>query len=233
MKELIVLFEDENIIVCQKPVGVHSEEKDGSVDMVKLIREHKTKNKEDSYVGVVHRLDVATGGVILYAKNKKTAAKYSAIVGDKDKFIKEYYAVIHGEIQENKGTMEDFLFKDSRKNKSYVVKKMRNGVKKASLEYELADTVCYNGKSISLVKIKLHTGRTHQIRVQFSSRGFPLLGDGKYGSKDNRCETALWAYKLTTEVSSSKNSKEVKEFVSYPDLSGYPWNLFEEYLKGN
>ena len=233
MKELIVLFEDKNIIVCEKPVGVHSEEKDGSLDMLKLIREHKTKNGEDTYVGIVHRLDVTTGGVVLYAKNKKTAAKYSAVVGDKEKFKKEYYAVIHGEIQENKGIMEDFLFKDSRKNKSFVVKKMRNGVKKASLEYELVDTVSYNEKTISLVRIKLHTGRTHQIRVQFSSRGFPLLGDGKYGSKDNKCETALWAYKLTTEVNTLKNTHEEKEFVSYPDLSNYPWNLFKDYLKGN
>lgn len=233
MEELNVLFEDKNIIVCEKPVGVHSEEKDGSLDMIKLIREHKIKNGEDVYVGVVHRLDVLTGGVVLYAKNKKTAAKYCAVVGDKDKFKKEYYAVIHGKIQENKGIMEDFLFKDSRKNKSFVVKKMRNGVKKASLEYELVDTVSYNEKTISLVRIKLHTGRTHQIRVQFSSRGFPLLGDGKYGSKDNKCETALWAYKLTTEVNTLKNSPEKKEFVSYPDLSKYPWNLFEDLLRGN
>ena len=233
MKELNVLFEDKNIIVCEKTVGVHSEEKDDSLDMVKLIREHKTKNGEDTYVGVVHRLDVTTGGVILYAKNKKTAAFYSAIVSDKEKFTKEYYAVIHGKPEENRSVLEDFLFKDGRKNKSYVVKKMRNGVKKASLEYEIKDTVNYKGKIISLVKIKLHTGRTHQIRVQFSSRGFPLLGDGKYGSKDNRCDTALWAYKLTTKVSSVKKSDEIKEFVSYPDLSKYPWNLFEDFLKGN
>ncbi len=232
MKKLNVLFEDKNIIVCEKPVGVHSEEKEGCLSMPKLIREHKIHNGEDSYVGVVHRLDVTTGGVILYAKNKKAAAFYSAIVGDKEKFTKEYYAVIHGKPEENEAVLEDFLFKDSRKNKSFVVKKMRNGVKRASLEYELVSTASADEKIFSLIKIKLHTGRTHQIRVQFSSRGFSLVGDGKYGSKDNGCEAALWAYKLTADKFSSKNAGEKDEFVSYPDFSLYPWYLFEAVLKG-
>ncbi len=232
MEKLNILFEDKNIIVCEKPVGAHSEEKDGAFSMVSLIREHKIHNGEDLYVGVVHRLDVTTGGVILYAKNKKSAALYSAIVGDKENFTKEYYAIIHGEMAEKKAVLKDFLFKDSKKNKSFVVKKMRNGVKEASLEYELLSTVKVNENPFSLVRIKLHTGRTHQIRVQFSSRGFPLVGDGKYGSRDNGCEASLWAYKLTAKKVFSKDKNKKDEFVSLPDFSLYPWNLFEDTLKG-
>ena len=228
MENTTVIYEDKNIIVCEKNTGIHSEEKENADNMVDFIREHKKKNGEDTYVGIVHRLDVSTGGVILYAKNKKAAALYSAIVTDKDKFSKEYYAVVHNEPENKKGILVDFLFKDSKKNKSFVVKKQRKGVKEASLEYEVADTFESENKKLSLLKIKLHTGRTHQIRVQFSHIGCPLVGDGKYGSKDNKCDTSLWAYKLTVE---NPFTKKTDVFSSMPDFSEYPWNLFD--MKGN
>jgi len=224
---LEILFENKDIIVCEKNIGVHSEEKENSENMVSFIKEHKSHNGEDEYVGVIHRLDCTTGGVILYAKNKKAAAGYSSIVADKEKFTKEYLAVVHGNINEKSGVMTDFLFKDSKKNKSFVVKKMRKGVKEASLEYEVLDCLSLENNIFSLVKIKLHTGRTHQIRVQFSSRGNPLVGDGKYGSRDNGCEAALWAYRLTVQNPFSKKSDS---YISLPDFSSYPWKLFD--LKG-
>ncbi len=227
MENTTVLYEDKNIIVCEKNIGVHSEEKENADNMVSFIRERKEKNGEDSYVGIVHRLDVSTGGVILYAKTKKAATLYSAVVTDKEKFLKEYLAVVHGVPENKKGTLVNFLFKDSTKNKSYVVKKQRKGVKEASLEYEVIDTVESENKTFSLLKIRLHTGRTHQIRVQFSHIACPLVGDGKYGSKDNRCDISLWAYRLTVE---NPLTKKTNIYSSLPDFSSYPWNLFD--MKG-
>ena len=123
---------------------------------------------------------------MIYALSKEGAAALSKIM-ESGGFSKEYLAVVHGECPEE-GTMEDLLFKDSKLNKSFVVKRERKGVKKASLEYT---RVSYDGEK-SLVRIKLHTGRSHQIRVQFSSRKMPLYGDGKYGGSDN-CNIALWS----------------------------------------
>ncbi len=220
-----ILFEDKNIFVCEKPVGVLCEEKENTKNMVDFLKNHKKENNEDDYIGVIHRLDVNTGGVIVYAKNKKAAAVFSSLVSDKDRFTKEYLAVIHGCPEEKTGVFKDYIFKDSKKNKSFLVNRLRKGVKDASLEYEVISTT----DNMSLVKIKLHTGRTHQIRVQFSGRKLSLVGDGKYGSKDNRCETALWAYKLMLENPFSKEG-ERKAFVSKPDFSLYPWNLFD--MKG-
>ena len=121
-------------------------------------------------------------------------------MGSEHTIDKVYLAVVEGNPAEDRGVYEDLLFKDSRKNKSFVVKRLRKGVKKASLEYEVMDTAKAHGKILTLVKIKLHTGRTHQIRVQFSSRKMPLCGDGKYGSKDNRCTVALWSHCISLQL---------------------------------
>ena len=137
-------------------------------------------------------------------------------------FSKEYLAVIKGIPTENEGVYKDFLFKDSSKNKSFVVKRARKGVKEASLEYRLLDS----HDDISLVFVKLHTGRTHQIRVQFASRKTPLLGDGKYGSRDNRCDTALWSCRLSFVHPVTNKSVSC---VSMPPEE-YPWNLFTEII---
>ena len=130
---------------------------------------------------------------------------------------KTYLAVAEGIPAEQEGRFEDLLFKDSRKNKSYVVKRERKGVRKVSLDYRVLAEA--DGKS--LVKVRLNTGRSHQIRVQFASRKMPLAGDGKYGSRDNRCTVALWS----AEIEFSFN-KEKYTFESKPDFAAYPWNLF-------
>lgn len=205
-----ILFENEDFIVCIKPVGIASQN-DKSEDMVKLL-----SFQTGSDIFPVHRLDTAVGGTMVFAKNSRTAASLSKQITE-GSFKKKYLAVIDGIPKDNYAILEDLLFKDSSKNKSYVVKRERKGVKKAKLEYNVLATA---DKS-SLIEVLLHTGRSHQIRVQFASRKMPLIGDGKYGSKDNRCSVALWSY----EVSFIYNS-DILAFMSKPDEQSYPWNLF-------
>lgn len=186
-----ILFEDENIIVCEKPPFVSSQKSDKD-NMVTLLQ-NALSLIEEPYV--VHRLDTAVSGLMVYAKNKKTASDLSEQIA-KNEFKKTYLCIVHSKPENKSGTFEDFLFKDSKKNKSFVVKRERKGVKKAVLNYELIDTKTLNDKTLSLVKVNLVTGRTHQIRVQFSSRKMPLYGDGKYGASDNS-NIALFSSELS------------------------------------
>lgn len=205
-----ILFENNDFVACVKPVGVASQN-DKSQDMVKLLSQQL-----NSPVFPVHRLDTAVGGTMVFAKNQKAAAKLSEQVRD-GTFRKKYLAVVSGRPEADSGVLEDLLFKDSSKNKSYVVKRERKGVKKAKLEYEL---VSY-AEDMSLLRILLYTGRSHQIRVQFASRKTPLIGDGKYGNRDNRCSVALWSNEITFKW----DCKNII-FSSYPDNKQFPWNLF-------
>ena len=205
-----ILFNNSDYVVCVKPVGVQSQNS-GTEDMVKLLSEQL---KCDIFP--VHRLDTAVGGTMVFAKNSDCAAHLSRQIENKT-FKKIYLAVLDGVPEKDSDVLTDLLFKDSRKNKTYVVKRERKGVKKASLEYAIIEK---NGEK-SLVRVLLHTGRTHQIRVQFSSRRLPLAGDGKYGSKDNRCSTALWSESVSFEYGG-----EPVKYISSPDCNFYPWNLF-------
>lgn len=209
-----VLFEDKNLIVLIKPVGVSSE--DG---MISLLREYF--GDPNAYVGIIHRLDTAVSGVMVYAKTKIAAADLSRQIQD-GVFIKKYLAVVSGSPEKNNGRYEDLLFKDSSKNKSFVVKRERKGVKKASLSYDVLGEHQLDNGNISLVKIQLHTGRTHQIRVQFSSRKMPLLGDKKYGSRID-CPIALFSHSLTFMHPITK--KEM-HFKALPQ-SIFPFNKFK------
>lgn len=205
-----ILFENKDFLACIKPVGIASQN-DGAEDMVKIL---SAQTGFDIFP--VHRLDTAVGGTMVFAKNSKTAALLSKQISD-GSFKKKYLAVINGVPEENSAVLEDLLFKDSSKNKSYVVKRERKGVKKAKLEYKVLES----NDETALIEVLLYTGRSHQIRVQFASRRMPLIGDGKYGSKDNRCSVALWSH----EVSFVYNSDKIT-FVSNPDKCLYPWNLF-------
>ncbi len=175
-----ILYSDKNIIVCIKPVGVDSE-----TGLPELI-----KSELEGDVFTVHRLDKNVGGVMVYARNHQTAATLSRIIQE-GSMIKEYVACVNG-ITPESGVFEDLLFKDSQKNKVFVVKRMRKGVKKAELEY-----VRLTSSDPSIVRIRLHTGRSHQIRVQFASRGYPLIGDRKYGSRDEKTAPMLYSCKIT------------------------------------
>ena len=171
-----ILFEDKHIVVCIKPVGVDSE--------------HEVPALLGGEIYTVHRLDKNVGGVMVYAKTKAAAAALSKAIQD-GTMIKEYVALVNGTPPE-KDDWTDLLFKDSSKNKVFVVKKERKGVKKARLEFSrLTNT------DPALVRIRLHTGRSHQIRVQFSSRGFPLVGDHKYGSRDGATAPMLFSCQIS------------------------------------
>ena len=171
-----ILYSDKDLAVCLKPVGLDSEHELPAAIAAELGGE----------VFPIHRLDKNVGGVMVYARSKKAAAALSKAVQD-GSLVKEYVALVHGTPPEN-GDWEDLLFKDSSKNKVFVVKKERKGVKKARLEFRRLS----EGET-SPVRIRLHTGRSHQIRVQFSSRGFPLLGDHKYGARDERTAPMLFS----------------------------------------
>lgn len=210
-----VLFEDNEIIVLVKPVGVPSEDtKDGEKGILSLINQEIYNGQ----IYLLHRLDRNVGGVMAFAKTKKSAASLSTQIQD-NTFKKTYLTVVDGIIEDEQGIYKDLLFKDSSKNRSYVVKRMRKGVKEASLEY----VVLSEAENKSLVKVTLHTGRTHQIRVQFSSRKTPLTGDIKYGSKDRNSDIALFSHSISFI---HPVTNELLTFTDFPTKINYPWNLF-------
>ena len=175
-----ILYQDKDIVVCIKPVGLDSE---------KALPD-ALKEQLGGEIFTLHRLDQNVGGVMVYARTKQAAAQLSKAIQD-GTMIKEYVALVHG-TPPDEGDWEDLLFKDSRKNKVFVVNRERNGVKKARLTYHLLSP----GEH-SLVRIRLYTGRSHQIRVQFASRGFPLVGDHKYGAKDDCKNPMLFSCCIT------------------------------------
>ena len=184
--DLSVLYEDSHLLALIKPAGVASEG-DG---MPRLVGEYLRDNGvgDAPYVGVVHRLDRDVSGVMVFAKSEKAAAALSGMIARRE-FTKEYLAVVTGET-DPAGEMQDLLYHDKGHNKTFVVKRQRRGVRDASLDYRTLATRSGN----SLVHVSLHTGRTHQIRVQFSSRKHPLLGDGKYGG--GKGKIALFSHKI-------------------------------------
>lgn len=180
---MTILHEDNQITVLVKPIGVSSEEAQDGKSVPALLRSRW--GRADAYVGVVHRLDTGVGGVMVYARTPHAAAELSRQVQERA-FEKEYRCICAGIPEPQKGEMRDFLFKDSRKGKVFPVKGARRGAKEALLDYEVIQTGALSGGEdmpVSLCRVILHTGRTHQVRVQFASRRHPLLGDGKYGSR--------------------------------------------------
>ena len=210
-----ILYEDNQIIVCLKPAGVLSQNGEGE-NMISLLNEHFLHNGEKCGAYPVHRLDRETAGVMVFAKNAKSAAVLSKQI-EQNTVKKRYYAVIKGVPEEKSGILKDLLFRDKQKNKSFTVKRMRKGVREASLEYVV---IGENG-GFSMVEILLHTGRTHQIRVQFSSRKMPLSGDGRYGGGSGNL--ALFAHTLEF---SHPVSGEKMVFSDKPDMTAEPWNMF-------
>ena len=218
-----ILFKNKDFMACVKPQGIPSQpDPSGCVDMTALLSEELIKNGEKSDIFVVHRLDRSTGGLIIYARNKEAAAAFSRLVAEKDGFQKEYLAVISGRPENESGNMTDYLFKDSAQKKAFVVKSERKGAKLASLDFKTLQTISEGDKIFSLLRITLNTGRFHQIRAQLSSRGMPIYGDGKYGSREKAPNFALWASKIAF-IYKGKSY----EFESAPDLSQKPWSLFE------
>ena len=175
-----ILYSDMEIVVCVKPVGLDSE-----VQMPAALKEALGGD-----IFPLHRLDKNVGGLMVYARTKAAAAALSRVIQEGG-MVKEDVALVHGTPPES-GDWEDLLWKDSKKNKVFVVKRMRGGVKQARLEF-----VRLSAGEESLVRIRLHTGRSHQIRVQFASRGYPLVGDHKYGARDSSPAPMLFSCKLS------------------------------------
>lgn len=190
-RTLKLYYKDEYIIVCEKDSGLLSEG-EGKDCMPYLLAQELIEKGERSDIFTVHRLDRETSGIMVYARTKESAAALSKAITE-EKFEKEYIADIHGTPESSSGRMEDLLFYDRTKNRSYTVKRMRKGVKDAALEYRVLSSE--NG--ISRVRVKLLTGRTHQIRVQFASRKMSLVGDRRYGAPDTKRPLALRACMLS------------------------------------
>lgn len=224
MENLKVLYEDNHIIVVEKPVNIPSQgDKTGDEDMLTIIKKYlkeKYNKPGDVYLGLVHRLDRPTGGVMVFAKTSKAASRLSEQVREKQ-MHKKYLCIVDGKMEHEKGTMEDYLLKNERTNTSRVVPKGTKNSKEAVLDYEV---VKYNEEiNMSVVKVDLHTGRHHQIRVQFASRGHSLSGDQKYGTRGRGKQLALWAYYLSF-IHPTK--KENVEFEDFPLKTG-SWKILE------
>lgn len=224
MDNVNVIYEDNHIIVVEKPVNIPSQgDKTGDIDMLTIIKEYLKKkyNKPGNvYLGLVHRLDRPVGGVMVFAKTSKAAARLSEEVREKI-FKKTYLVIVNGKFSKTKGILEDYLLKNEKKNMSKVVKEGTKNSKLAKLDYEVLK---YNEETnLSVLKINLHTGRHHQIRVQLSSRDHSIYGDQKYGGRGHGKQIALWAYKLQIV---HPISKQTMEFVSIPKQEG-SWKILE------
>lgn len=216
-EEIRILYEDDDTLVIDKPSGFLSEASETAPSVVNALLSHG----KDGFLSPITRLDREVSGVMLLAKHKKSAAHYTALLADRDLFKKEYLVVAKGSMEEKQGELCDLLFKDSSKNKSYVVSRMRRGVKEASLSYRMLAEKEIEGMPLSLVHIVLHTGRTHQIRVQLSSRRHPLVGDRKYGG-DTSLPMGLVSYRLTFKTLKGKSLTLVAD-----TKERLPFSLFE------
>lgn len=218
MQKLKVIYEDNHIIVVEKTPNIPSQsDKTGDIDMLTIVKQYikeKYNKPGNVYLGLVHRLDRPVGGIMIFAKTSKAAGRLSEQIRNKT-FKKKYLAVVDGKIEKTSGVLEDYLYKDERNNMSKVVSKDKKNAKLAKLDYEV---ITYNEvKKLSLVKINLHTGRHHQIRVQLSHFGHSIFGDQKYGTRGQGKQIALWAYELKIQ---HPISKEEITFKDLPETNG-------------
>ena len=214
-----VLYADQNLILVTKPAGMPSQpDPGGQPDLLSALQ------KEHPTASLIHRLDTPTGGVMVFGLTPKATAKLCSLVQDHALFRKEYLAVLSAPPAEACGCMKDLLFHDKTRNKAFVTDGKRKGSKEAVLDHT---TVCTLPDGHTLVRVLLHTGRTHQIRVQFASRGLPLVGDGKYGSREKAPYIGLWAYRLT--FPHPITGREITA-TAKPDTALFPWNLFDDLI---
>lgn len=225
MEDLKILYEDNQIIIVEKPVNIPSQsDKTGDIDLLTMIKQYikeKYHKQGEVYIGLIHRLDRPVGGVMVYARTSKSAARLSEQVRNKT-FSKKYIAIVDGKFEQQNGILEDYLLKNEKTNLSKVVKENTKNSKYAKLEYEVLK---YNKEiNLSVVKIYLHTGRHHQIRVQMANNGHSIYGDQKYGTRGKGKQIALWANELTLV---HPTTKEQLTFVSEPEKNG-TWRILED-----
>ena len=218
--DLQILYSDQDLLLCRKPAGIPSQPDPSNQSdlLTTLSASYKT-------VRLIHRLDTPTGGIMVFGLSPKAVAKLCTLVQDHEQFQKEYLAILSKPPAEDQGKLRDFLYHDKRSNKSFVTDKGRKGSKEAVLDYRV---LAKAEDGHTLVLVHLHTGRTHQIRVQFASRGLPLTGDGKYGSREKCPYIGLWAYRLTFPHPISEKNISAS---AVPDETRIPWCYFTECLK--
>lgn len=221
VKDLQILHEDNHVIVVVKPQNVPSQaDSSHDKDMLTLVKEYvkrKYDKKGEAFIGLVHRLDRPTGGVMVFAKTSKAASRLSESIREGD-LEKTYLAVVNGSLPENEGTLVNYLKKNSITNVVYTVPEATEGAKRAELQYQVVE----NKGKYNLVKVNLITGRGHQIRVQLSNAGAVICGDVKYGNHEP-CKLALWASVLKFE---HPTTKQRMTFIAYPPEEETPWKSF-------
>lgn len=219
LPKIKIIYEDNHLLIVEKPINIPvQKDNTNDIDMLTLLKDYRKKheNKQgEAYLGLVHRLDRPVGGIMVFAKTSKAASRLSNQIRD-NTFHKTYLAVINGYIP-HYGTFEDYLYKDEKDNISYVTTKDKG--KYSKLEYQVLKEKDY----LSLVKINLITGRSHQIRVQFSSRKHPLVGDSKYGNNKDNINIALFAESITFNHPTTKEKLTFK--LDIPNR--YPFNIFK------
>ena len=206
-----IIYQDKDILVCVKPAGVLSTDEPGGLP--ELIRQEL--GDPNANVRTVHRLDRTVSGLMVLARRSKAASELSRQIREGE-FEKEYMAVCHGSLQEVHSEFRDLLLRNKQERKTYLVTEPGKDVQEAILEYWVLNRV----ENMTRVRIKLHTGRTHQIRAQFSGRGLPLVGDKKYGIPEDDCQIALWSCRLAFKHPYS--GKPMEFFLEPPDC--YPWS---------
>ena len=206
-----IIYQDKDILVCVKPAGVLSTDEPGGLP--ELIRQ--ALGDPNANVRTVHRLDRTVSGLMVLARRSKAASELSRQIREGE-FGKEYMAVCHGDLQDDHGEFRDLLLRNKQERKTYIVPETGKDVQEAILEY----WVLNRAENLTRVRIKLHTGRTHQIRAQFSGKGLPLVGDKKYGLPEDDCQIALWSCRLTFKHPYSGKPMEFQ--LDPPDA--YPWS---------
>lgn len=224
MSKLNILYEDNQIIVVEKPVNIPSQsDKTGDMDLLSMVKEYikeKYQKPGNVYVGLIHRLDRPVGGVMVFAKTSKAAARLSNQVREKQ-FEKTYLVIVNGKMEKKADHLQDYLLKNEKTNMSRVVKEGTKNSKLASLDYEVLKY--QEDINLSVLKVHLHTGRHHQIRVQLSSRNHSIYGDQKYGGRGHGKQIALWAYELKFY---HPVTNELLTFHSIPKKEG-SWKILE------
>ena len=207
-----IIYQDKDILVCVKPPRVLSTDEPGGLP--ELVRQEL--GDPNANVRTVHRLDRTVSGLMVLARRSKAASELSRQIREGE-FQKEYVAVIHGDPGEDRGQLRDLLLRNKQERKTYIVTEPGKDVQEAILSYQVLNRI----QGLTRVRVRLHTGRTHQIRVQFSGRGLPLVGDGKYGLPEDDCNIALWSYRLAFR---HPYSGKPMEFILEPP-EDYPWSI--------
>ncbi len=221
--KITILYEDNHLLIVEKPVNIPvQKDSTNDIDMLTILKDDiklRYNKPGNVYLGLVHRLDRPVGGAMVFAKTSKAASRLSDQVRTRG-LNKTYFAVVHGNVKDKHGRLEDYLLKDEKTNMVSVVSQDVEGAKKAILDYEVIDA----SRGYTLVKINLHTGRSHQIRVQFCNMGHPLYGDQRYGKSVNKVgqQIALWSCRIVLKHPTTQ--EELNFICNPPEIE--PWNWF-------